>query len=41
MRIEFDLAKDTRNRAKHGVSLALARDLEWDAAIAWLDDRRD
>jgi len=31
MRIEFDHEKDTANLAKHGVSLALASDLEWRA----------
>lgn len=39
MRIEFDSAKDRANRAAHGVSLALAEDLDWDAALVWLDDR--
>ncbi len=29
MDITFDAAKDVANIAKHGVSLALARDLEW------------
>lgn len=39
MRIELDPAKDAANVAKHGVSLALARQLDWDAALAWVDDR--
>ena len=39
MRIEFDPAKDASNRARHGVSLALARELDWDAALVWIDDR--
>ena len=39
MRIEFDPAKDSGNQAKHGVSLALASDLDWDAALVWVDDR--
>ena len=39
MRIEFDSAKDASNQAKHGVSLALAADLNWDAALVWIDDR--
>ena len=39
MRIEFDPQKDAANRAKHGVSLALARELDWDAALAWVDGR--
>ena len=37
--IEFDPAKDAANLAKHGVSLALARELDWEAALVWVDDR--
>ena len=39
MRIEFDKAKDSANEKKHGVSLALAEELDWDAALVWIDDR--
>ena len=39
MRIEFDPAKDAANRAKHGVSLAVASELDWEAALIWIDDR--
>ena len=39
MRIEFDPAKDEANLAKHGVSLALAAELDWEAALVWFDDR--
>ena len=39
MRIEFDRAKDLANRAHHGVSLSLAAQLDWDAALVWVDDR--
>ena len=39
MQIEFDTAKDATNKAKHGVSLALAGELDWDAALVWVDDR--
>jgi uncharacterized DUF497 family protein len=39
MRFEFDPDKDAANLAKHGVSLALARELDWEAALVWLDDR--
>ena len=39
MRIEFDPAKDAANLAKHGVSLALAAELDWEAALVWIDDR--
>ena len=39
MWVEFDPVKDGLNLAKHGVSLALARQLDWDAALVWVDDR--
>ena len=39
MRFEFDPAKDATNRAKHGVSLAMAGELDWEAALVWVDDR--
>ncbi len=39
MRIEFDPAKDKANRAAHGVSLALAERLDWDAALVRVDER--
>lgn len=39
MRIEFDSAKDAADLAKHGVSLALAAELDWEAALVWVDDR--
>ena len=39
MRIEFDPVKDAANRAKHGVSLSLASDLDWEAALVWVDER--
>ena len=39
MRIEFDPTKEATNQAKHGVSLALADELDWDAALVWVDDR--
>jgi uncharacterized protein len=39
MEIEFDPDKDVSNQAKHGVSLALAAELEWDAALVWEDTR--
>ena len=39
MRIEFDPAKDAANQAKHGVSLVLAVELDWDAALVWVDGR--
>lgn len=39
MLIEFDPVKDVSNQAKHGVSLALAAELDWDEALIWVDDR--
>jgi len=39
VRIEFDPAKDEVNQAKHGVSLALATELDWEAALVWFDAR--
>ncbi|MDB5887850.1 MAG: BrnT family toxin [Rhodocyclales bacterium] len=39
MRIEFDPAKDRANISAHGVSLSLASELDWDAALVWVDDR--
>jgi uncharacterized protein len=39
MRIEFDPDKDAGNQSKHGVSLALASALDWEAALVWIDDR--
>lgn len=39
MRIEFDSAKDTTNQIKHGLSLAMAGELDWEAALVWVDVR--
>jgi len=39
VRIEFDPAKDSANQEKHGVSLAMAGELDWDAALVWVDER--
>ena len=41
MPIDFDPAKNDINRAKHGLSLALAKELDWDNALVWVDERRD
>jgi uncharacterized protein len=41
MRIEFDSVKDAGNRAKHGLSLGIAVELDWEAALVWLDARQD
>jgi uncharacterized DUF497 family protein len=39
--IDFDPEKDATNLSKHGVSLDAAARLDWDAALAWIDDRAD
>jgi uncharacterized DUF497 family protein len=39
VRFEFDPTKDAINQQKHGVSLALAAELDWDAALVWVDTR--
>jgi len=39
MQIEFDPAKDAANQAKHGVSLAMAKELDWETALVWVDQR--
>lgn len=41
MRIDFDPAKDKSNQEKHGLSLALAAQLDWEAALVWMDERYD
>jgi len=38
MYIEFDPAKDEANQTKHGVSLSVASELDWEAALVWIDD---
>jgi uncharacterized protein len=39
--IEFDKAKDRRNRAKHGLSLTFAIRLDWDSMVVQVDDSKD
>ena len=41
MRFDFDPAKDATNLSKHGLSLAVAAELSWDAALVWIDNRAD
>jgi len=41
VRFDFDPGKDATNLGKHGLSLAAAAELSWEAALAWLDDRAD
>ena len=40
MNIIFDPVKDAKNIDKHGVSLELATQLEWDSALIWPDTRQ-
>jgi uncharacterized DUF497 family protein len=39
MQIEFDPDKDVSNQAKHGLSLILAGQLDWEHALVRVDDR--
>ena len=39
MHIEFDPVKDASNQTKHGVSLGMAKELDWESALVWVDDR--
>jgi uncharacterized DUF497 family protein len=41
VQIDFDPDKDRLNLAKHGLSLALALELDWEDALVWVDDRED
>lgn len=41
MQCDFDPGKDATNLGKHGLSLAAAAELSWEAALVWLDDRAD
>ncbi len=41
MRFDFDPNKDRLNLEKHGLSLSLAKGLDWEAALLWIDDRQD
>lgn len=41
MRITFDPAKDAANVQKHGVSMALAREIEWGEVLCAPDTRTD
>ena len=37
----FDPDKDATNIAKHGVSLADAERIDWNAALVWEDNRKE
>lgn len=39
MNIEFDPLKDQVNRVKHGLSLEAARDMDFDSALKFTDER--
>jgi uncharacterized DUF497 family protein len=39
--LQFDSTKDAVNQQKHGVSLGLAAELDWEFGIVWDDDRFD
>ena len=41
MQFAFDPGKDAANLSKHGLSLAAAAELSWDAALVWIDNRTD
>ncbi|MBC7624305.1 MAG: BrnT family toxin [Aeromicrobium sp.] len=36
--MDLDKANEA-NQAKHGVSLSLARELDWKSALVWVDER--
>lgn len=39
MKITFDPEKDAINIAKHGVSMGMASELDWESAQLWQDTR--
>ena len=41
MQIEFDPEKDKINQAKHGLSLILASELDWQNSLVWIDTRKN
>ncbi len=41
MQTEFDAIKDAANQQKHGVSLSLASQIEWQDVLCFVDDRAD
>jgi uncharacterized protein len=41
MQIIYDQTKNVLNISKHGVSLALAVEIDWDSAVFWQDTRHD
>jgi uncharacterized DUF497 family protein len=41
MEITLDPSKDASNLVKHGVSLGLAKNLEWAEMMVWPDERQN
>jgi uncharacterized protein len=41
MRLTFDPAKNERNLRERGLSFERVADLDWESAVAVVDDRRD
>lgn len=41
MRIDFNPGKDAVNIGKHGLSLAMAVELDWNDALVWVDERQN
>ena len=41
MKTEYDANKDAANQQKHGVSLSLANQIEWQDVLCFVDDRAD
>jgi uncharacterized protein len=41
MEFEWDEEKDAQNRAKHGIRLARAAEIDWSLARAFPDERQD
>jgi uncharacterized protein len=41
MRVDLDPLKDEINQSKHGLSLAMAAELDWEQALVWIDERQD
>ena len=41
MEITYGPTKEAANQAKHSLSLAVAKELEWETALVWTDGRKD
>lgn len=41
MQTEYDPIKDAANQQKHGISLSLAAQIEWQDVLCFVDDRAD